>query len=100
MESFIKAGALDCLPGTRKQKMLVYADVIDDVSRQKKTTMTGQMSLFDFAEPEEQKELDIVMPEVGEYDKEEILAFEKEVLGVYTVVTAGTVCGTFGAKHY
>lgn len=83
VESFIKAGALDCLPGTRKQKMLVYADVIDDVSRQKKTTMTGQMSLFDFAEPEEQKELDIVMPEVGEYDKEEILAFEKEVLGVY-----------------
>ena len=44
VESFIKAGALDCLPGTRKQKMLVYADVIDDVSRQKKTTMTGQMS--------------------------------------------------------
>ena len=83
VESFIKAGALDCLPGTRKQKMLVYADVIDDVSRQKKTTMTGQMSLFDFAELEEQKELDIVMPEVGEYDKEEILAFEKEVLGVY-----------------
>ncbi len=83
VESFIKAGVLDCLPGTRKQKMLVYADVIDDVSRQKKTTMTGQMSLFDFAEPEEQKELDIVMPEVGEYDKEEILAFEKEVLGVY-----------------
>ena len=83
VESFIKAGALDCLPGTRKQKMLVYADVIDDVSRQKKTTMTGQMSLFDFAEPEEQKELDIVMPEVGEYDKEEILAFEKEVLRVY-----------------
>ena len=83
VESFIKAGALDCLPGTRKQKMLVYADVIDDVSRQKKTTMTGQMSLFDFAEPEQQKELDIVRPEVGEYDKEEILAFEKEVLGVY-----------------
>lgn len=83
VESFIKAGALDCLPGTRKQKMLVYVDVIDDVSRQKKTTMTGQMSLFDFAEPEQQKELDIVMPEVGEYDKEEILAFEKEVLGVY-----------------
>lgn len=83
VESFIKAGALDCLPGTRKQKMLVYADVIDDVSRQKKTTMTGQLSLFDFAEPEQQKELDIVMPEVGEYDKEEILAFEKEVLGVY-----------------
>lgn len=83
VENFIKAGALDCLPGTRKQKMLVYADVIDDVSRQKKTTMTGQMSLFDFAEPEEQKELDIVMPEVGEYGKEEILAFEKEVLGVY-----------------
>ena len=42
--------------------------------------MTGQMSLFDFVGEEEKKDFDIPMPNVGEYDKETMLAFEKEVL--------------------
>lgn len=83
MESFIKAGALDSLPGTRKQKMSIYISILDGVNQEKKNTMSGQMSLFDFAAPEEQAELEVTMPEVGEFDKEVILGFEKEVLGVY-----------------
>lgn len=83
MESFIKAGALDSLPGTRRQKMSIYISVMDGVNQERKNTLSGQMSLFDFAAPEEQEELDTAMPDVGEFDKEMILAFEKEVLGVY-----------------
>lgn len=83
MESFIKAGALDSLPGTRRQKMSIYISVMDGVNQERKNTVSGQMSLFDFAVPEEQEELDIAMPDVGEFDKEMILSFEKEVLGVY-----------------
>ncbi len=83
MESFIKSGALDSLPGTRRQKMSIYISVMDGVNQERKNTLSGQMSLFDFAAPEEQEELDVVMPDVGEFDKEMILAFEKEVLGVY-----------------
>lgn len=83
LESFIKAGALDSLPGTRKQKMSIYISILDGVSQEKKNTMSGQMSLFDFAAPEEQEELEVTMPDVGEFDKEMILGFEKEVLGVY-----------------
>lgn len=83
LESFIKAGAFDSLPGTRKQKMSVYASVIDGVNQEKKNTMSGQMSLFDFAEPSEREEFDMVLPDVGEFEKETLLAFEKEVLGVY-----------------
>lgn len=83
IESFIKAGAFDSLPGTRKQKMSIYASVVDSVNQEKKNTMSGQMSLFDFAEPEEQEELSISMPDIGEFEKETLLAFEKEVLGVY-----------------
>lgn len=83
MESFIKAGALDSLPGSRKQKMSIYISVMDGVNQERKNTVSGQMSLFDFAAPEEQEELDVAMPDVGEFDKEMILAFEKEVLGVY-----------------
>ena len=83
VESFIKSGALDSLPGTRKQKMYSYISIMDGVNQEKKGTLSGQMSLFDFASPEEQKELEVKMPDVGEYEKEEVLGLEKEVLGVY-----------------
>ena len=45
--------------------------------------MTGQMSLFDIMGEEDKKSFEIRMPDVGEYEKENKLAFEKEVLGVY-----------------
>ena len=41
------------------------------------------MSLFDFMGEEEKKEFEVRLPDVGEYDKEEMLSFEKEVLGIY-----------------
>ena len=41
------------------------------------------MSLFDLVSDEEKKEYEIRMPDVEEYDKEMILAFEKDVLGIY-----------------
>ncbi len=83
LESFIKAGALDCLEGSRKQKMSAYAGILEGISQEKRVTMTGQMSLFDFADEESKAELETKLPDVGEYDKEMILGFEKEVLGVY-----------------
>lgn len=83
VESFIKSGALDSLPGTRKQKFLVSAQIIDDKSKQRKTSMEGQMSLFDFVGEEEKNDFQVSFPDVGEYSKEELLAFEKDMLGVY-----------------
>ncbi len=46
VENFIKAGAFDCFGVTRKQLMFVYANVLDDVAREKKDSLSGQMSLF------------------------------------------------------
>ena len=83
IENFIKAGALDNMGGTRRQLMMVYVQIMDQVNQEKKYSMTGQMSLFDFVGEEEKKDFDIPMPNVGEYDKETMLAFEKEVLGIY-----------------
>ena len=83
MESFIKAGALDSLEGTRKQFMTVYIRIMDQISHEKKNSMAGQMSLFDLVEDEQKNEFQIKLPDVGEYDKETKLALEKEVLGVY-----------------
>ena len=83
VESFIKAGALDGLGGTRKQLMMVYAQVMDSVAQERKASISGQMSLFDLMGEEEKKEYSIRMPRVGEYPKSQLLAFEKEVLGIY-----------------
>lgn len=83
IENFIKAGALDCLGGTRKQFMSVYIQIVEHVNQEKKYAMTGQMTLFDLVDDEQKCDFEIKLPDVGEYAKETSLAFEKEVLGVY-----------------
>lgn len=83
VESFIKAGAFDSLEGNRRQLMMVYNSVLDKVNEDKKKSITGQMSLFDFVPEEEKSAYEISLPEVEEYSREELLAFEKEVLGIY-----------------
>jgi DNA polymerase-3 subunit alpha len=83
IENFIKSGAFDCLGGTRKQKMQVYQAMLENVSREKKDTMTGQLSLFDMGDEELTKANAMTYPDVGEYDREEYLTYEKEVLGIY-----------------
>lgn len=83
IENFIKAGAFDELSGNRRQKMMVYAQILDAIVQEKKNMMAGQMSLFDFVSEEEKTAYEIHMPDVEEYPKEAKLAFEKEVLGIY-----------------
>ena len=83
LENFIKSGALDTLPGTRRQKMAVAPTMLEEKAREKKSMFEGQLSLFDIAGEEDRNEFQITFPDVGEYSKDELLAFEKEILGVY-----------------
>ena len=83
IENFIKSGALDCLEGNRRQKMTVYGQIVDSAAQEKKNTVAGQLSLFDLAGDDVKKDFEIRMPDVDEYDKDTLLAFEKEVLGIY-----------------
>ena len=83
VENLIKAGACDSLDGTRKQMVIVSASLIDQVAQQKKNSLAGQMSLFDLVSDDVKKEYQIHYPDVGEYSKEELLGYEKEVLGIY-----------------
>ena len=83
IENFIKAGAFDCFPGTRKQKMTIYGQIMDQLKGAGKNSMAGQMSLFDIAGEADKKQYEIPLPNVGEFDKELMLEFEKEVLGFY-----------------
>ncbi len=83
VECLIKAGAMDSLPNTRREKMIAYPMMMDKESRQRKDNVSGQISLFDMMESEERTRTEDPMPDIGEYDKAELLAYEKEVLGFY-----------------
>ncbi|SEA13498.1 DNA polymerase-3 subunit alpha [Lachnospiraceae bacterium NK3A20] len=83
VESFIKAGALDGFGATRKQMMSVYMRMMDDLQEASKNNMAGQLSLFDIVDDATKKDFEISYPNVGEYEKEMKLTFEKEVLGIY-----------------
>jgi len=83
IENFIKAGAFDGLRGNRKQFMMVYAQIVDEVTQEKKSSLSGQMSLFDMMDEDVKKEYEVKLPDVEEYAQEILLGFEKEVLGIY-----------------
>lgn len=85
LENFIKAGAFDSFPQTRKQQMAHYPTLLEQVERSRKDSVSGQFSLFDL---ELMPKADSMLasapyPNVGEYDQKQKLAFEKEVLGIY-----------------
>ena len=83
VENFIKSGAFDCFPANRRQMMMIYGQIMDDAAQKKKKDFAGQISLFDFAAEEDKAAFKIKIPQVSEYGKEDLLAFEKEVLGFY-----------------
>ena len=83
VENLIKAGACDGLDGNRQQMMQVFTMLMDNLNQEKKTSMAGQMSLFDLVSEEEKEAYKVQYPNVPEYKKEIKLGFEKEVLGIY-----------------
>lgn len=83
LENFVKAGALDSLPGNRRQKLFVGPDMLEQKNKEKKSGMAGQISLFDIVPEEDKRDFQITFPNVAEFPKEDLLAFEKEILGIY-----------------
>ena len=83
VESLIKSGALDCFEGNRRQKMMIFGSVMDDINQSNKKMMAGQMSLFDIVSEDLKSDFQIKFPKVEEFSREELLAFEKEFIGLY-----------------
>ncbi|PKM93387.1 MAG: DNA polymerase III subunit alpha [Firmicutes bacterium HGW-Firmicutes-1] len=84
LESLIKAGAFDSLGGNRKQYMQGYKPILDAITHGQKTVFDGQIDLFSFSEDVVKESfLDDLLPQVEEYHEEQLLTFEKEVLGIY-----------------
>lgn len=84
IENLIKAGALDSLPGNRRQKLIIAPTLADEAAAERKNGIAGQMSLFDLMEDEGSgSPIGYKLPEIEDYPDEVKLSFEKEVLGVY-----------------
>ena len=83
VENLIKSGAMDSLPGNRHQKVIAYANIMDAVSKDRRNNMAGQVSLFDLGDEGFAKAKQYPLPNVEEFPKEELLTYEKEVMGIY-----------------
>lgn len=80
LESLIKAGALDHL-GSRAAQLLILDQVLGESHKQNKNKLSGQVSLF--AAEEDQGSMAIKLPDVTELPLEQLLVFEKDLLGFY-----------------
>lgn len=83
IENFIKAGAFDGFGYNRRQMMTHYPTLLEEVERSRKDSVSGQFSLFDLAPQETKMEMGAPYPRLPEYERSQLLAFEKEVLGIY-----------------
>jgi len=81
IESFIKAGAADSLPGNRAQKFATVDIAMESGQRASKDRNTGQGGLFGDFEAETSPEP--TLPQVNDWTSKEKLAGEKEMLGFY-----------------
>lgn len=83
LESLVKAGAADCFEGNKAQKLAVLGDLIDSAQSEAKANLSGQISLFSMAGLEDAVKIEHHFPPVNEFDKKDLLAMEKEMLGIY-----------------
>jgi DNA polymerase-3 subunit alpha len=82
IESLIKAGAFDDLGHHRKALVAIHLEAIDAVIESKRAEAIGQFDLFGDVGSSAMSGLEIDIPQ-GEWDKSTLLAFEREMLGLY-----------------
>jgi len=83
MESLVRAGAFDSLGGKRSQYISVFANIMDGQAHAKKSTLSGQLSLFDMDESPVEEDIADVLPNINEFPKRLLLFDEKELMGMY-----------------
>lgn len=81
VENFIKCGAADCFGNHRSELLAVYDAMMDNVSASRKKNVEGQMGLFSMLEDE--PGIHLPVPKKEELSKGELLAMEKETMGIY-----------------
>ncbi len=83
MDGLILSGAMDCFGKSRNQLMNVLEQALLIVRGDRKSSATGQMSLFDGILADDKVAQRLDYPDIDEYRLPLKLKFEKEVLGTY-----------------
>ncbi|MFQ5427261.1 MAG: DNA polymerase III subunit alpha, partial [Gaiellales bacterium] len=85
LESLVKAGALDSTGATRRGMLDVTEAALALGTRHHADRQTGQSSIFDLGEDQPAPPTALQHPPIGseEYERKELLALEKESLGLY-----------------
>lgn len=83
LESLIKCGAFDSMGHYRAQLMATVDTSLGLAQQSQRERENGQLSLLDFFGEGARESASINLPEVGEYPEEQLLALEKETLGLY-----------------
>ena len=84
VESLIKAGALDCFNPNRAAHLSVYEMLMESAQNSARKNIDGQISLFQTSS-DAMSTGDVAgnLPDVANFDKDDLLAMEKEMTGVY-----------------
>ncbi len=90
IESLIKAGAFDALGHTRRQLLAAHEEAVDSVVGLKREEARGQFDLFAGMGGSDEdgpgsvtSGLHVTLPDLPEWDKHDLLAREREMLGLY-----------------
>lgn len=86
IESLIKGGAFDSLGHARRALVVVHEQAVDSVIGVKRKEAEGQFDLFaglGSAEPDDAMNFNVEVPDLPDWDKKQLLAFEREMLGLY-----------------
>ena len=84
IESLIKAGAFDEFEQTRSTLMASFESIIDTIDTSSKKALQGQVTMFDIdveVNAKEEQKYNFNIQE--EYNDRQLLAMEKEMLGIY-----------------
>ncbi|MSV49654.1 MAG: DNA polymerase III subunit alpha, partial [Actinobacteria bacterium] len=82
IESLIKAGAFDSFGAPRKGLMAVHLEAIDSVIESKRAEAIGQFDLFGGESTTQVMGVELDIPQ-GEWEKSQLLSYEREMLGLY-----------------
>ncbi|MCI6229193.1 MAG: DNA polymerase III subunit alpha [Clostridiales bacterium] len=82
VENFIKCGAADCFGNHRSELLAVYDSMMDAIAASRKKNLEGQLGLFGMLE-ENDAAAKIPIPKLNEMKKADLLALEKETMGIY-----------------
>jgi len=88
LEAIVKSGAMDCFGHSRRSLMQQLPEALKTAEQQARAAAAGQNDMFGLVGRDDEAAMSrpprqVAVPELAEWSKRELLAFEKEALGLY-----------------